>query len=155
MGSFDGAEVCKPVGIYILCFLAKLINKNDCVLYSDDGLLKLRHVNGQQIDRIRKKIKKIFKDIGFTIHVETNLKIADFLDTTFNLNNDTYRPYKNPNDLLSYINKSSSHPLQIISQLSKTIKERLSKNSSDEKSLIHLNINTKMRLEIIDTPISN
>ena len=56
MGRFDGAEVCKPVGIYILCFLAKLINKNDCVLYSDDGLLKLRHVNGQQIDRIRKMI---------------------------------------------------------------------------------------------------
>ena len=29
IGSFDGAEVCKLVGIYILCFLAKLINKKD------------------------------------------------------------------------------------------------------------------------------
>ena len=26
MGSFDGAEVCELIGIYILCFLAKLIN---------------------------------------------------------------------------------------------------------------------------------
>ena len=50
MGSFDGAEVCELVGIYILCFLAKLINKKDCGLYRDDGLLILRNVNGHQID---------------------------------------------------------------------------------------------------------
>ena len=41
MGSFDGAEVCELVGIYILCFLAKIIHKSDCGLYRDDGLLLL------------------------------------------------------------------------------------------------------------------
>ena len=50
MGSFDGAEVCKLVGIYILCFLEKLICKKNCGVYRDDGLLILRNVNGQQID---------------------------------------------------------------------------------------------------------
>ena len=50
MGSFDGAEVCELVGIYILCFLAKLINKKDCGLHRDDVLLILQNVNGQQID---------------------------------------------------------------------------------------------------------
>ena len=50
MGSFDGGEVCELVGIYILCSLAKLINKEDCGLYRDDGLLILQNVNGQQID---------------------------------------------------------------------------------------------------------
>ena len=114
-------------------FLAKLINKNDCGLYRDDGLLILRNVNGQQIDRMRKNIIKIFKDIGFTIEVETNLKIVVFLDITFNFNNGTCRPYKKPNDLLSYINKSTNHPPQIINQLSKTINERLSRNSSNEE----------------------
>ena len=133
MGSFDGAEVCELVGIYILCFLAKLINKKDCGLYRDDGLLILRNVNGQQIDRMRKNIIKTFKDIGFAIDVETNLKIVDFLDITFNLNNGTYRPYKKPNDLLLYINKSSNHPPQIINQLPKIINERLSRNSSNEE----------------------
>ena len=44
-----------------------------------------------------------FKDFGFAIDVETNLKIFDFLDITFNLNNGTYRPYKKPNDLSLYI----------------------------------------------------
>ena len=93
MGRFDGAEVCGLVGIYILCFLAKLINKNDCHLNRDEGLLILRNVNGKQIDRMRKNIK-IFKGTGFAIDVETNLKIVDFLYITFNLNNGTYRPYK-------------------------------------------------------------
>ena len=55
---------------------------------------------------MRKNIIKTFKDIGFAIDVETSLKIADFLDITFNLNNGTYRPYKKPNDLLLYIKKS-------------------------------------------------
>ena len=132
MESFDGAEVCELVGVYILCFLAKVTNKKDCGLYRDDGLLILRNLNGQQINRMRKNVLKIFKDINFTIDVETNLKIVDFLDITFNLNNDIYRPYKKPNDLL-YINKSLNHPPQIINQLPKIIDERLSRNSSNEE----------------------
>ena len=48
MGSFDGAEVCKLVGMYISCFLAKLINKKDCGLYRDDGLLILQNVNANK-----------------------------------------------------------------------------------------------------------
>ena len=105
MESFGDAEVCQLVGIYILCSLAKLINKEDCGLYRDDGLLILRNVNGQQIDRIRKKITKTLKYIGFAIDIETNSKIVDFTGTTFNLNNGTYRPYKKPKDLLLYINQ--------------------------------------------------
>ena len=41
--SFDGAEVCKLVGTYILCFLAKLNNKNDFGLYRDDGKILQCH----------------------------------------------------------------------------------------------------------------
>ena len=55
---------------------------------------------------------KTFKDIGFAIDVETNLKIVDFLDNMFNLNNDTYRPYKKPNDLFDFklkFNKTSNN----------------------------------------------
>ena len=55
MGSFDGAEVCELVGIYILCSLAKLINKEDCGLHRDDRLLILRNANGQQIEQMANK----------------------------------------------------------------------------------------------------
>ena len=153
MGSFDGAEVCELVGIYILCSLAKLINKEDCGLYRDGGLLILQNVNGQQIDWMRKNIIKTFKDIAFAIDVETNLKILDFLDTTFNLNNGTYRPYKKPNDLLLYINKSSNHPPQIINQLPQIMNVYL--EIRPMKFLAHLNIHKKKPLERVDTLISH
>ena len=113
--------------------LVKLINKKDCDLYRYGRLLILQNVNGQQIDQMCKNIIKILKDIGFAINIEINLKIVDFLDITYNLNNDTYRPYKILNDLLSYINKSSNHPPQIINQLPKIINERLSGNSSNKE----------------------
>ena len=51
-GKFYGEEVCELVGIYILCFLPKLINKKGCGLYRDNGQLILQNVNGQQIDRM-------------------------------------------------------------------------------------------------------
>ena len=56
--------------------------------------------NGKPIDRMRKSIIKTFKDTAFGIDVETNLKFVEFLGTTFNLNNERYRPYKKPDDLL-------------------------------------------------------
>ena len=69
----------------------------------------------------RKTIIKIFK--------KANFKKADFLDVTLNLQNDTYRPYKKPNDKLFYIHSSSNHLPQIIKQLPNSISKRLSKNS--------------------------
>ena len=60
----------------------------------------------------------------------TNLQKVDFLDVTFNLINNTYCPYKKPNDNLTYITTSSNHPPNIIKQLTKTISEQLSRNSS-------------------------
>ena len=79
------------------------------------------------------KIIKIFKDIGFSIDIQTNLKEEDFLDVTLNLQNGTYRPYKKANDKLLYIHSSSNHPPQIIKQLRNSISERLSKNSSNQE----------------------
>ena len=77
------------------------------------------YINGQQIDQLRKKFVKIFKEIGFKIDIETNLKIVNFLDMTFNLINDSYKPYKKPNETLLYINKNSNHPPQIIKKVPK------------------------------------
>ena len=81
----------------------------------------------------RKTIIKIFKDIGFSIDIQTNLKEVDFLDVTLNRQNGTYCPYKKANDKLLYIHSSSNHPPQIIKQLPNSISERLSKNSSNQE----------------------
>ena len=100
MGSYDGAEICKLVGFFLLFLLAHIIDLNNSVLYRDDGLILLPYVNRQNMDRIRKNVIKIFKEVGFKIEIKANLKIVDFLDVTFNLTNGTYRLYKKPN---SYI----------------------------------------------------
>ena len=98
MGSYDGAEIWELVGIYLLFLLVNIINKSNSGLYHDDGLILLRNVNRQNVDRIRKNVVKILKEVGFKIEIRTNLKIVDFLDVTFNLTNGSYRPYKKPND---------------------------------------------------------
>ena len=45
--------------------------------------------------------------------------------------NGSYKPYKEPNDTLLYINKNSNHPPQIIKKLPKTVNDRLCRNSSN------------------------
>ena len=72
MGSYNGTEICKLVGIYILSCLATIVKENNCGVYRDDGLVILRNINGQQIDRTHKNIIKIFKDARFS----TDINIA-------------------------------------------------------------------------------
>ena len=46
----------------------------------DDGLIEINE-NGQKMDRIRKEVIKIFKEMGFKNKIKTNFK--DFLVITF------------------------------------------------------------------------
>ena len=85
MGSFDGAEICELVGLYIQSNLENILPKINFGLYRDDGLILLRKPNGQQMDEKRKIIIKSFKDIAFSVDIQTNLKEVDFLDITLNL----------------------------------------------------------------------
>ena len=101
-------------------------------VYRDDGLALLKNQNKRQTDQTRKNLVKIFKNAGFDIEIETNLKQVNFLDITFNLDNGTYYPYKKPKDKLMYINTLSNHPPQVIKQLPTSISYRLSTNSSNE-----------------------
>ena len=47
MGSFDGAEICKLIGLYIQSNLENILPKTNFGLYWDDGLILLRNLNGQ------------------------------------------------------------------------------------------------------------
>ena len=127
--SYDGAEVCELVDTLVLSTLANSIPKENIGLYWDDyiGLILMRNENGQKRDRIRKEVIKIFKEIGFEIEIKTNLKVVDFLNITFNLSSDIFKPYRKPSNNFS---TSSNHPLQIIKQLPTSTAKRLSKNSS-------------------------
>ena len=136
MGSYNGTELCEFIGIYLLLQLCTIISKNDFRLYRDRGLMMQKYINGQETDQLRKKIMKTFKETGFKIDIETNLKVVNFLDVTFNLMNDSCKPYKKCNNTLRYINKISNHPPQIIKKLSKTTNDRLCRNSSNAEAAL-------------------
>ena len=75
MGSFDGAELCELIGIYIQSLLTdsiELITKENIGLYRDDGLILLCNINSQQTDRLQKRIIKKFQSTGFKIEIVTN-----------------------------------------------------------------------------------
>ena len=90
-------------------------------------------INGQQTDKVRKNIIGVFKDIGFSFEIATNLKEVGFIEVSLNLWNGTYRPYKKLNDSLLYIRNLSNHPPNVIKQIPNSIHERLPKHSSNEE----------------------
>ena len=90
IGSFDRAEVCELVGLYPLDILRKEFGDNRIGLHSDDRLSCFQNLSGLESKKIKKKLWKIFKKLGFNITVECNLRIIDFLDFTFDLRTGKY-----------------------------------------------------------------
>ena len=64
---------------------------------------------------------------------ETNLRITDFFDVTFNMDTGKFYPYRKPNSEALYINTKSNHPQTIKKQLPAMINNRLSDLSCDEQ----------------------
>ena len=115
MGSFDSAELCEVVGLYIFHILGKKCGKYRIGLYRDDRLVCFGDTSGPQADRIRKYFIKIFKeDFDVSITCETNLKAVNFLDVTLNLTTGKYQPYNKPDNNPLYINILCNHPPNII-----------------------------------------
>ena len=132
MGSFDGAEVCELVGLYLLNKIKPLLGSNNVGLYRDDGLAIVHKANGPKVGRLRKDIISLFKDEGLSITIDTNLIETDFLDVSFNLNTGKYFPFKKPNNTPLYIHSKSNHPPSIIKQLPSMTNKRISSLSCDE-----------------------
>ena len=107
-------------------------DKNDISLYRDDGLAVLKNISGPKSESIKKIFQSLFQNCRLEIIIECNKKVVDFLDGTFNLKDRTYKPYEKPDNKISYINVQSNHTANKIKQLSKTIEQRLSSNSSNE-----------------------
>ena len=56
MGSYDGAEICELVGIFVLSQLPEQYDRRDIGLYGDDGLAVFRGTSGSLAERIKKDI---------------------------------------------------------------------------------------------------
>ena len=69
MGAPDGAEVCELVGLFILSELKAKIPEVNFGLYRDDGLGEHLRMPSKDIDKIRKRLHKIFGEWNLKITV--------------------------------------------------------------------------------------
>ena len=83
------------------------------------------------MERKCRDIVNVFENCGLKVTIKASLTSANFLDVQLNLNENTYEPYQKPNSNPIYINKHSSHPPNIITDISKSIYSRLSELSSN------------------------
>ena len=97
MRSFDDAQICEIVGIYLLERLLPLLGKENFGLYRDDGLATVHSSSDLVLDRMRKDIISIFKSEGLSITTETNLMEINFLDVTLNIITGKYFPFRKVN----------------------------------------------------------
>ena len=132
MGSFDGAELCELVGLYLLHKLEPLIGMPNTGLYRDDGLTVIRSQSARRLDRLRKDIVAVFKSEGLSITIEANLSSTDFLDITLDLTTGKYSPFRKPGSPPIYVHAKSNHPPSVIKEIPKMIEKRLSDLSCDE-----------------------
>ena len=61
------------------------------------------------------------------------LSEVNFLDVTFSLTNENFKPFRKPNSETLYINRQSNHPPSIIKQLPLMIEKRISELSHSER----------------------
>ena len=134
MGSYDGAEVCEIVVLFMLDMLSKLFEKKYISLYRHDGLSISRNYNGHQSDKVREELTKLFKKYQLNLDIKCNIKTADYLDISFDLNTGIYKPFTKPNNKRLYINTSSNHPPSVLKQIPKSVSKRITANSCNEDS---------------------
>ena len=166
MGCFDGAEVCELVGLYLLSKLSGILGENKVGLYRDDGLGILINLSGSCMERLKKKIIKVFKENGLKITIDVGLNSASFLDVTFDLKSDTYKPFMKDNANPVYVHAKSNHPPNIIKQIPGMIGKRLSELSKNEEifleacpayeeALAKCGYKEKLKYTIPENPLEN
>ena len=135
MGSYDGAECSEIVGLYLLHKItqkqAGIFHRESTGLYRDDGLSVVRG-NPSEIERIKKKLHKIFEKESLKITTESGQSGTDFLNLYLDLKNNSYRQWKKPNNEPIYVHKDSNHPPNVKKHIPLMIEQMLTRNCSSE-----------------------
>jgi hypothetical protein len=129
MGSFDGAEICELIGLYLLSLLTDL--GITVGLYRDDGLA-VCSARARQVETLKKKICSIFRENNLKITIEANKSSVNFLDVNLNLNSGIFKPYMKPNDTPLYVDSKSNHPPSILKNIPLSVNKRLNNISANE-----------------------
>jgi hypothetical protein len=134
MGSYDVAEVCELVGLFIHNSLPKKYGKERVGLYRDDGLILLSGTSARLADKARKDLHEVFGEFQLKITAEITHQCVNFLDVTFSLRDESYQPYRKPNYDPVFIDSRSNHPPAITKQLPTSVNMRISQLSSNQEA---------------------
>ena len=58
MGSYNGAEVCELISIFMLSLIGNKYNPNNIGLHRNDGLAVFKNTSGPQSEKIKKDFSK-------------------------------------------------------------------------------------------------
>ena len=130
MGSYDGAEVCEMVGLFLLSLLEPTgVNLG---LYRDD-LLGVTSLKGRPLEMMKQNIANIFQGKGLKVVGTVNLEATDFLDIFLDLRAENHRPFAKEGDRPSYVHRQSNHPPSVLKNIGLGINKRLSMLSSNQE----------------------
>ena len=101
MGSYDGADTCELVGIYMLSLITPKF-KGQVGLYRDDGLAVFK-ATAKQVEETKQEVSETFKSNGLKITIQANKKAINFLDATLDLSSGSYKPFMKPNNKILYV----------------------------------------------------
>ena len=138
MRAYDGAEVCEPVGTFLLEKISEICNKRDTGWYRDGGLAVFRNKSGTHLEKIKNKLQILFKEYDLEIIAENNQNVVTYLGVTLNLKDGTFRSYHKPGDQMQHIHTESNHLPNIIKHIPASIEIRLSNLSSSHHQLQYL-----------------
>ena len=147
-GGYDSAQMADLVGLYILDTLCRIISPIQIGLYSIDGLIYISNSDGSRSSSIQKKIVRAFEFLGFKIEISLNIKIANLLDVTLNLSDNSYKPFLKMDRYPSYINVNLNCPNAIIKQVPEAVNMRIWRLSSNMKIF---NNSSKMYIEALQS----
>ena len=86
------------------------------------------------MEKIRQELRQIFLAHGLKTTIEKpNLPAVNFLDVTFDLENEIYKPFRKPNDRPLYVHRHSNHPPSVLRAIPKSINKRLTSISSSAR----------------------
>ena len=119
MGSFDGAETCELVGLFML----DKLRETDLNL----GLYRLGVTNlkGRPLEAKRQQVQQIFRQHGLRVTITANLEATDFLDIFLDLRSEKHRVFTKEGDTPTYVHHQSNHPPSVLKNIGPAVNKRL------------------------------
>jgi hypothetical protein len=128
MGSFEEAEICELVCLFVSVSLQTSLVKKILGYTCDDGLALILGVNGRKTHKARKMLHDIFGQIGLKITAQVNNKVVNILDITLYLENEKFAQYteSRTTNHITLPADQTMHPQSILSQIPIPINKRIS-----------------------------